>query len=128
MDTKIEPVTPRRKRGNYRQHAVEFKRAIVQQSLTPGASVSRIAREHNVNANQVFTWRKLFKEGLLGESGVQVNLLPVGIAAPVAGRPQSADGVVPTGMIELVIGKARLRIEGRVDEAALAQVLAHLSR
>jgi len=130
MDTIIQPVISRPKRESYRHHSVEFKRAVVQQSLTPGASVSRIAREHNVNANQVFGWRKLFREGQLGEFGAQVTLLPVSIAAPErASQPSpSIEPAVPTGVIELVIGKARLRIEGEVDEAALAQVLAHLSR
>ena len=33
-----------------------------------GASVARVARKHDVNANQVFYWRKLFREGRLGIS------------------------------------------------------------
>jgi len=32
-------------------------------TLLPGASVSRVARRHDVNANQVFYWRKLYREG-----------------------------------------------------------------
>lgn len=55
MDTKIQPVTQPRKRGPYRQHSIEFKRAIVAKSLVEGTSVSRLAREFNINANQVFT-------------------------------------------------------------------------
>ncbi len=38
----------------YRHHPIEFKRALVEQSLLPGVSVSRLAREHGVNANQIF--------------------------------------------------------------------------
>ena len=128
MDTIIQSVISHPKRDSYRHHSVEFKRAVVQQSLVPGASVSRIAREYNVNANQVFAWRKLFREGNFGEANAPVKLLPVSIAAPMIARCQSADAAVPAGVIELVIGKARLRIEGRVDEAALAQVLACLPR
>ena len=37
-----------------------FKRALVEQTLAPGASVARIAREHGINANQLFTWRRQF--------------------------------------------------------------------
>jgi transposase-like protein len=48
------------KRGPYRQHSTEFKRAIVAKSFVEGASVSRLAREFNINANQVFTWRRKF--------------------------------------------------------------------
>ena len=42
------------------------RRAIVEETLVPGASVSRVARRHDVNANQVFHWRKLYQEGRLG--------------------------------------------------------------
>jgi transposase len=34
---------------------LEFKRTLVALSLEPGASVARIAHEHGVNANQVFS-------------------------------------------------------------------------
>jgi transposase len=62
-------------RGRYKSHSPAFKRAVVEETLLPGASVSRIAREHGVNANQVFLWRKQFREGVLPES--QSQLLPV---------------------------------------------------
>src|SRR5438105_14704501 len=41
------------------------RRQIVEETLRPGASVSRVARAHDVNANQVFKWRKLYREGRL---------------------------------------------------------------
>jgi transposase len=41
-------------RGPCKRHAVAFKRAVVEASFAPGASVSRVAREHDVNSNQVF--------------------------------------------------------------------------
>ncbi|WP_195763708.1 transposase [Duganella guangzhouensis] len=55
MDTNFQPVIPTNTRGYYRQHPLEFKRALVALSLEPGAPVARIAREHGVNANQVFS-------------------------------------------------------------------------
>src|SRR5438874_10438748 len=42
----------------------------------PWASVARVARRNDVNANQVFYWRKLFREGRLGIS-MNPQLLPV---------------------------------------------------
>ncbi|WP_370695231.1 transposase [Pseudomonas sp. FP1740] len=33
-----------------------FNRKVVEASYQPGASVSMIAREHDVNANMVFRW------------------------------------------------------------------------
>ena len=41
------------------------RRAIVEETFRPGASVSAVARAHDVNANQFFGWRKLYKEGRL---------------------------------------------------------------
>ena len=49
----------------------------VLESLAPGASVSRAARRHEVNANQVFAWRKLYRDGRLGCGG----LVPVTVVA-----------------------------------------------
>src|SRR5471032_1432778 len=63
MDTSFQPVTKRGPRGKYRQHSQEFKRMVVELAMQPGASVARIARDHGVNANQVFSWRRLYNEG-----------------------------------------------------------------
>ena len=37
-----------------------LKREIVAASFAPGASVSTVAREYDVNANQVFSWRRRY--------------------------------------------------------------------
>src|SRR6266567_3819093 len=57
-----------------RHRSVEEKRRIVEKTLVKGASVARVAREHGVNANQVFSWRLLHKKGRLG--GRATKLLP----------------------------------------------------
>lgn len=125
MDTKIQPViSPARKRGPYRQHSDEFKRSIVARSFVEGTSVSRLAREFNINANQVFTWRRQFADlqGTVAEESS--TLLPVTVDS-------SSDSVfentTPTsGVIVLTVGKMQLRLEGTVDAETLAQVLARL--
>jgi transposase len=131
MDTIIQSVPRQSKRSEYRQHTVEFKRAVVLQSLVEGASVSRIARAHDVNANQVFAWRKAFNEGRLGDtSGTDVKLIPITLAKPPSDVPRDykADFAAPAGTIELEIGKAKLRIAGSVDETALTSILDRLLR
>ena len=126
MDTIIQPIAKPSKRGTYRRHSDEFKRAIVAQSLLPDASVSRIAHQHNLNANQVFAWRKLFEEGQQ-ESGNNVcTLLPVTVVAPVMARPLAEQAPASGGVIELTVGKARRRLEGAVDTAVLHLVLQRL--
>ena len=53
-------LNPKRSRRNY---SVEEKLRIVQETLKPGASVSVVARRHDVNANMVFTWRRQHQQG-----------------------------------------------------------------
>jgi transposase len=55
-----------------RRHKVwpeALKREIVAACLAPGASVSTVARQYDVNTNMVFTWRKLYGVGV-GAAGL----------------------------------------------------------
>ena len=108
----------------YRQHPLEFKRALVALSLQPGASVARIAREHCVNTNQVFNWRRLYEQGRLGVPELlrDNGLLPV-VLAPSAPAANNADGT-----IVLELGEVCVRIEGQPNAATLAQVLDRVLR
>ncbi|TXH82111.1 MAG: hypothetical protein E6Q80_15975 [Thauera aminoaromatica] len=58
MGTKVDQRPRRGTRGPCRRHTTEFKRAVVKQSRQPGASVSRLAHPHDINAKQIFAWRK----------------------------------------------------------------------
>ncbi len=111
-------------RGPYKQHPLAFKRAVVEASLQPGASVARIAREHDINANQLFLWRKLHREGLLGESSPA--LLPVTIEQNIVTERSSR--VAPIGCLTIEAGRLRVRIEGQPDAATLRLVVAELRR
>ena len=126
MDTNFQPITSTNARGHYRQHSLEFKRALVALSLEPGVSVARIAREHGVNANQVFSWRRLYQQGRLGVPALMRDdgLLPV-VLAPTAPAPGNATA---DGTIVLELGEVRVRIEGQPNAAALAQVLDRVLR
>ena len=63
------------------------KRRIVEQTFAAGASVASVARDHGVNTNLLFTWRRLHRHGLLDScrEPVTAKLLPVGID-PEAGE------------------------------------------
>ncbi|MGO8720536.1 MAG: transposase [Acidobacteriaceae bacterium] len=50
-----------------RWRTVSEKRRIAELTCVPGASVALVAREHGVNANQVFKWRRALKKGELVE-------------------------------------------------------------
>ena len=126
MDTNTKPsVSSLPARGPYRRHALEFKSQVVLQTLQPGVSVARVARLHQLNANQVFGWRKAFREGLLDDEE-QPTLLPVSVIdtpptpAVMARMPNP---VAQAAVILLERGEARLRIEGRPDADILRLVL-----
>jgi transposase len=95
--------------------------------LEPGASVARIAREHGVNANQVFSWRKQFEAALPvpDVSAQEAALLPVVLAAPVTAPVSDQPNF---GAITLEIGRVRLRIDGQADPSTLAQILDRVLR
>src|SRR5204863_5837632 len=106
------------------------RRGIVEETFKPGASVALIARAHDVNANQVFKWRRMYRQGQL-EIPPPSNLLPVKITDenPIKvpelkkSRPAKSSGV-----IDIDLGHARVRIEGAADPDCVRSVLEGLCR
>src|SRR5262245_8643712 len=100
------------------------RRAIVEETLVPGASVARVARRHDVNANQVFHWRKLYHEGRLGTT---TNFLPVRVASEQRGEGVNGSGfIAQPGTMEIKLAKGTLRVFGVVDVIALRAVIESL--
>jgi len=97
-----------------RRRSVEEKRRIVEETLKPGASVARVAQRHAINANQIFAWRKRYREGQL-RSRETAKLLPVAIADERLAEAAKVGVPVPLGIIEMVLPKGKLRIEGSVE-------------
>ena len=111
-----------------RRRTIKERRDIVEETLVPGASVARVARRHDVNANQVFYWRKLYREGQLG-LGLGTPLLPVKVEAE---RPTEAvngnDPTLSSGTMEIKLPRGTLRIAGSVDVVALRAAMECLLR
>jgi transposase len=102
----------------------------VEETLKPGASVSLVARAHDVNANQVFQWRKQYREGRLEVEQSSGTLLPVKLAAAVE-KLRSARHEAKrkrTGIIDIELGHARVRIEGGADPDCVRAALEGLIR
>ncbi|MFW7346635.1 MAG: IS66-like element accessory protein TnpA [Pigmentiphaga sp.] len=114
----------------YQHHPVARKREIVEASLRAGASVALVAREHGVNANQVWAWRKLYEEGRLGVAGSSQagsNTLSELLAVDVVASGQASRAVaVSSGTLEIEIGSTRLRVTGTVDPVLLKAAIAAL--
>jgi transposase len=108
-------------RGQRRRWSVEEKRRIVAESFEPGASVSVVARRHDLNANQLFTWRRRY-----GGKGCESSprLVPAVITTDAAPPAPAPTAVSILGRIEIELpGGCRL-IAGRdVDTAVLGRVI-----
>ncbi|NEX59934.1 IS66-like element accessory protein TnpA [Noviherbaspirillum galbum] len=129
MDIMDRPVISTTDTKHYRRHSLEFKLALVKQTMQDGASVARIARENGVNANQVFAWRKLYREGALGtEAGPTTALLPVTLTESAPAIVPASASAAATGVIRLECANGSLTIEGVPDDAVLNRILERLLR
>jgi transposase len=109
--------TKRRGETQRRQYSEALKRQMVAETQAPGASVSIVARRHDVNSNQLFRWRRQLLPKAVVESGAMV---PVEIA-PDGGQPRRTDR---EGVIEIAFGcGARVRLRGEVRSETLRQVI-----
>jgi transposase len=112
VDTKQQPSPTKR-----RQYSEALKRQMVAETQAPGASVSIVARRHDVNSNQLFRWRRQLLPKAVVESG---GMVPVEIA-PDGDRPRRTDR---EGVIEIAFGcGVRVRLRGEVSAATLRQVI-----
>jgi transposase len=102
-----------------RRFSAEEKARIVAASLDPAVSVSAVARRHGINPNQLFMWRRLFRDAAARRRGE---------GDPAAsGDPQPADKAEPQApgdTIEIVVGRLTIRVRSGVNVPVLRRVLA----
>jgi transposase len=122
--------------------SVEEKRRIVGLTLVSGASVARVAQAEGVNANQVFQWRRAYRDGELLCGGTSTALLPVVIRADTGGMPEitsdrdaalaAPEQPVPapsSGAIHIELpGRAAISVERGADRTLLRTILENLCR
>jgi transposase len=121
--------------GARRRWTLEEKQRIVSESYGGSRLVSVTARRNGLSTSQLFTWRRLAREGKLSGDAAPV-LVPVEItpaAAPISsGAPQPVSSP-PThraraGIIEIELGSCRVRVDRDVDVETLQRVLELLRR
>lgn len=59
-----------------RRRSPDEKLAMVRESCEPGKTVSMVARQHGVNPNQLFHWRKLYQDGSLSAVSAGAEVVP----------------------------------------------------
>lgn len=86
-----------------RHRSIEEKLAILAEAQLPGASVAAVARQHGVNANVVFGWRRLHERGVLEQHTRPLpkrRLLPVKLLeSPAAMAPGGVRIEFPSGIV-----------------------------
>jgi transposase len=117
-----DPGSPKRRRRSW---SLEEKRRIVDESLDDGASIAEVARRHDLNANQLFAWRRQFG----AEPAAPKELAPI---LPVTVAPDTTaeySGRGSNGQMEIVLaGGDRVIVWADVETAALSRVLKALER
>ena len=124
-----------RRTGPRRQHTIEEKLRIVRETHVRGASVATVARRHNLNPNQVFAWRQLYRRGLLDPNAAQDSpqMLPVKVSTPTVLPTERARAGAPrdrgrteraSRLIEIKLCNGHsIVLHGRVDAEALSRVI-----
>ena len=144
---RIEVITRGERR---RRWTAEEKRDIALESLEPGTSPTTVARKHGISSGQLYTWRQQLLRDAVGAVGdrkpsfVRVDVMsapscpevapPAAPAlsppAPPPERPTAAPPPAqPDGRIEITLSRGvSVRVDAKVDGAALRRVLAALER
>jgi transposase len=125
-----------RRTGPRTRHTLEEKLRIVEETRAKGASVAMVARRNNVNANQVFAWRRQHRRGLLNPQAAkgEAKMLPVKVSTPTVLPSERAASIAPRRsvsqpkqalqLIEILLRNGHsIVVSGRVDSEALSRVI-----
>ena len=122
--TRVEVITGPERR---RRWAEEQKRAIVAESLEPGAVVAEVARRADIRTDQIYRWRKKMSVG--GDPGKGFARVLVAPAEKVEAPPGKGAGYCAAPAIEIAFaGRTHLRIPATIPVALAAAVVKALTQ
>ncbi len=112
------------------RYSHEFKRQIVEKSLSPSTSIAAVAHAHGINANLLHKWRWRYRHGEFGSVtapsalAAQKMVKPARLAVAKPSQPTkiSAD-IKPSGYIELYFNNTRVLVHGAPDRQTLRSVI-----
>lgn len=117
-----------------RRWSLADKRRIVAETLLPGANVSAVARRHELHTGQLFSWRRMAREGLLDDSHGAMTAVGFAPVVVSAGSPShrsngTASSSPGSGRLEIVLlSGRRIIVDGGVDPAILGRIVEVLER
>jgi transposase len=110
--------------GRRRRFSLEKKLEIVGESLASRGAASATARRHGISRTLLFSWRKSFREGRLGDAR-PIEFVPAVIEPGALGGPQSSVGA----RMEIVSPNGwRIIVGADIEVGALKRVLAAIER
>ena len=119
-----EVPTPTPAKRARRHYPPELKAELVAKASAPGASVSSVAREHGINANQLFKWIRAARLAAATDDSPSprpdtARLVPVSLAAPNA--PSAMSGAAAA--LEIALPQATLRFGTDWEPARVAALV-----
>jgi transposase len=103
-----------------RSYTAEQKRQLVEETRQPGASVSVVARRHDVNANLLFTWRRRMRDDRpdppAAGASERMQFIPLGVIDRDTDKPTTlAEPTSTTG------GRAETRPAAQPERTELSR-------
>jgi transposase len=119
-----------------RRWTTDEKVRILMESLAPGARIADVARRHNLNRGLLQAWRRQAVPTTPPDRPTAAfvpiccsdDIASAPAALPTPKEPAAPPGVIEPGVIEIELGRARVRVRGAVDVDTLRLVLGHLGR
>ncbi len=128
-----------------RRWSTQEKLRIIEEALTSGASIAAVADRNGVCRSLLYTWLRLVRAGRMPgismSSPAPASFLPVRIEGPMAAPPPPEPDSDPPPVrhfsspsraqrerqVEVMLANGRrLRVDERIDPAALAMIVAAL--
>jgi transposase len=113
--------------GARRRWTLAEKQRIVAESESGPRQVSATARRYGVLPSQLFTWRRLAREGRLGANG-PLTFAQAVIACEPALKDMAAVGLARNRIEIVLVGGLRVVVEDAVDPNVLARLIGALER
>jgi len=102
-----------------RRWTAEQKRALVEETEQVGMSISVVARKYEINPSQLFTWRRLMRQGALVAAGSEEPVVPVSEVKALKTKIRE---------LERLLGKKTMEVEILKDAIEIAREKKLISR